>query len=1036
MSAFLSESAVEQAVMSLFGALGYQTAHGPDIGPNGSAAERASFAEVVLFGRLRATLQKINPGLPANAIEGAVGILTRSEGGTLPEENRRFHDFLTNGVAVEYTGHDGRPANGLVKVFEFTDPTKNDWLAVNQFAVAEKQAGKPHADRRPDVVVFVNGLPLAVIELKNPADTQATLKKAYGQLCTYKTEMPDLFTTNELLVVSDGLEAKLGTISSDWERFSPWKSVGGARAADTVPQYEVLIKGVFDRSRLLEIVRGFVVFDDGPHATVKKVAGYHQYDAVRKAVAATVEAVRKPKDHRIGVVWHTQGSGKSLSMVFYAGQLVQHADLKNPTVVMLTDRNDLDGQLFQNFAACRDLIRQDPVQAESADDLRDRLNVSAGGIVFTTIQKFREQTGAVTDRTNVIVVADEAHRSQYGLDTKVDKETGEVTSGFARNLRVALPNAAFIGFTGTPVDTADKVTTNVFGNLLDVYDIRQAVRDGATVPIYYENRLAKLKLNELVKDELDAEFDEITDDEDEGSKQRIARAWAALEALVGAPARVKQIAADIVSHFEKRTAALPGKAMVVAISRRVCVALYKEITKLRPDWGADADDEGQIKVVMTGQASDKPEYQAHIRTKKQLDRIAERFKSPTDPLRLVIVCDMWLTGFDAPCAHTMYLDKPLKAHGLMQAIARVNRVFGAKPSGLVVDYLGLAAELKAALHTYTASGGEGAPTLDQSAAIEFLQEQLEVVRAMFHGFDHRKYLAGAPEERLAGVRLAADFVLKKDPAEGKKRFVNAATELYRGFALAAPADEALAVGDEVAFFQAVRAVFAKSESGVPRRPGDLDSALERLVSKAVVSNGVVDIFQAAGLAKPEVSVLNEEFLAELAGLPHRSLAAELLERLLRNEIRATGQRNLVRSEQFSVLLEEAIHKYQNRSIDAAKVIEEMLSLAREIREASRRGDQLGLTPEEVAFYDALAQGVTSEQVMSEPVLRDLARDLVKAIRGSITIDWTQKDTVKAEMRSKIKRLLRLHKYPPEKVEGAVETVIKQAELLCLELTVS
>lgn len=690
-----------------------------------------------------------------------------------------------------------------------------------------------------------------------------------------------------------------------------------------------------------------------------------------------------------------------------------------------------------NFVACKDLVRQDPTPIESAAELRERLGVPAGGVIFSTIQLFRTEGGGkhpvLSDRRNVIVIADEAHRSQYGLQARVDQGTGEVSYGFARNLREALPNAVYVGFTGTPIETQDKVTTNVFGDVIDAYDIHQAVEDGATVPIYYESRLAKLELNEVIQGELDECFEQLTAEaQDPNQLQRIA-----LEKLVGAEERVQRVASDIVDHFEKRTDNLPGKAMVVAISRRVCVALYEAIIKLRPDWQGDNDESGRIKVIMTGNAADGPSFQPHIRTKTQLDRIAGRFKNPTDPLQIVIVCDMWLTGFDAPCVHTMYLDKPLKAHGLMQAIARVNRVFGDKPSGLVVDYLGLAAELRTALANYTAARGRGKPTLDQAEAIRYLQEKIEVVRDLFHGLDYREGLGGSPGERLALVRQTWDYLAEVGRAELKQRFLKQVNELYRAFRLSVPAEEALAISDEVGFFLAVRSMFVKTASGGPRNPGDLDAALQQLVSRALVSDEVVDIFKVAGLKKPDISILTDEFLAELRNMPQRNLAAELLERLLRDQIRDSRRGNVVRSEQFSKLLEEAINRYQNRTVEAAQVIEEMLEIAREIRESGQRGTALGLTPEEVAFYDALGVDETAESVMGTPKLCDLARELVKTIRSSVTIDWTVKETVRAEIRTRIKRLLRNPKYgyPPGKQEEAVDTVLKQAELLCGELTV-
>ncbi len=1038
MNTFANEETLEQAVLEWLRGLGYQTAYGPDIGPNGSAPERPSYKDVILEDRLRTALARINPGIPADRIEAAVRTITRSEGGTLIEENRRFHSFVTDGIDIEYTGPDGRPTHGKVWLFDFNNTDNNDWLAVNQFTIIDRATGKAFSDARPDVVVFINGLPLAVIELKNPADTQANIRKAYNQLQTYKLKCPDLFTTNELLVAADGGEARVGTISSDWERFQPWKTIDGNGLAPTsLFQTEVLLRGLFDKSRLLDVIRGFVVFDDGPDALVKKAAAYHQYHAVKKAVERTTAAVQVGMDRRIGVVWHTQGSGKSLTMVFYAGQLIAHQALQNPTIVLLTDRNDLDDQLFGTFTACRELVRQEPQRATTRAELRKLLSVAAGGVVFTTIQKFfpddsEDKHPQLTDRRNVVVIADEAHRGQYNFAANLEKG-GDFAYGFAQHIREALPNAAFVGFTGTPVETADKVTTNVFGTVIDTYDIQQAVEDGATVPIYYEARLARIELPEDERPRLDKSFEEVTEGAEDSIKRRLQLKWAALEALVGADKRVKLVAKDIVTHFEERTRALPGKAMVVCMSRRISVALYEQIIALRPEWVGENDTVGRIKVVITGSAADGPEYQAHIRTKAGLTQIAKRFKDPTDPLHLVIVCDMWLTGFDAPCVHTMYLDKPLKAHGLMQAIARVNRVYGVKPSGLVVDYLGLAAELKDALATYTAAGGRGSPTFDQDQAVVVLLERLDVIRAMFHGFDYQSALSGTPVQRLMAVGGATAFLLERGRADAKARLVRAATDLYRAYALAAPADAALAVATEVGFFQAVRAALVKMDPQPPgkvRTAADLDLAVQQLVSRALVSDQVVDIFAVAGLKRPDVSVLSENFLRDVQGMPHKSLAAELLERLLRDEIRGGTRHNVVRAKQFSEVLDDAIHKYQNRSIEAAQVIEQMLELARQIRDAHRRGEDLNLTPEELAFYDSLEVNDSAVSVLGTPVLCEIARELVKAIRSSVTIDWEQKESVRAEIRSRVKRLLKRYGYPPDKQETAVETVLKQAAELC------
>lgn len=1038
MNAFTNEDTLEQAVLEWLGSLGYQVAHGPDIGPNGSAPERPNYSTVILEGRFRTALAKINPSIPDDGIDAAMKTVMRSEGGTLIEENRRFHKFVTDGVDTEYTGANGKVTHGKVWLFDFANPENNDWLAVNQFTICDRASGKVMSDARPDIVIFVNGLPLAVVELKNPADTQATVRKAYNQLQTYKLKCPDLFTTNELLVVADGGEARVGTISSDWERFQPWKTIDGTPPPESLLQTEILFRGLFDPSRLLDMARGFVVYDDGPDALIKKAAAYHQYHAVRKAIERTVAVVKAGTDRRVGVVWHTQGSGKSLTMVFYAGRLIAHSALQNPTVVILTDRNDLDDQLFGTFTACQDLLRQEPQRATTRSELRKLLSVVAGGVIFTTIQKFFPDDGddkhpRLTDRKNVVVIADEAHRGQYNFAANLGKE-GDFEYGFAQHVRDALPNAAFVGFTGTPVETADKVTTNVFGTVIDTYDIQQAVEDGATVPIYYEGRLARIELPDEERPRLDKSFEELTEGTDDPIKRKLQVKWAALEALVGAEKRIKLVAKDIVTHFESRITALPGKAMVVCMSRRICITLYKEVVALRPDWVGEDDTKGRIKVVMTGSAADGPEYVPHVRTGKGQQLVAKRFKDAADPLHMVLVCDMWLTGFDAPCVHTMYLDKPLKAHGLMQAIARVNRVHGVKPSGLVVDYLGLASELKDALATYTAAGGRGRPTFDQAAAVDKLFEAMDIVRTMFHGFDYQTPLKGSAAQRMAAVGSATDFLLKAGRADAKSRFVKAAADLYRGYALAAPADAALAVATEVGFFQAVRAALIKMEPQPPggkvRTAADLDMAVQQLVSRALVSDQVVDIFAVAGMKRPDISVLSEDFLRDVQGMTHKSLAAEMLERLLRDEILGGSKHNVVKAKQFSETLDEAIRKYQSRSIEAAQVIGEMLELAKQIRDAHRRGDELHLTPEELAFYDSLETNDSAVSVLGTPVLCEIARELVKAIRSSVTIDWEQKESVRAEIRTRVKRLLRRYKYPPDKEEAAVETVLKQAAALC------
>ena len=1026
MQAFLSEKALEEAVLDLFRRLGWATARGPEL-----SGERAS-KDVVLVGRLRAALARLNPGLPPAAVESAVAALLRPEGGSLLEENQRFHRFVTEGIPVEVESAGQRSTRSL-RLFDPDDLDANDWLAVQQLTVSEPATGRPHPDRRPDMVAFINGLPLGLLELKNPADRQATTQKAFRQLQTYRQAMPDLFAFNELLAVTDGLDARLGTLSSDWERFAPWNTIDGGDLPPGVPAYESLLRGVFDKARLLDIVRRFVLFEAERDRTVKKVAGYHQYHAVLKAEASVVQAVRA--GHKAGVVWHTQGAGKSLTMAFLAARLAQNPELRNPTLLVLTDRRDLDDQLFGTFCGCAEFLRQTPQQAEDRDGMRKLLAVPSGGIVFSTIQKFDLLEGearhpALTLRENVVVIADEAHRSQYGFAADV-KDDGSLRLGFAQHLRDALPQATFLGFTGTPIDTADKVTVNVFGPVLDAYDIEKAVRDGATVPIHYESRLARLGLDEALKGPLDEEFDRLTEGETPQTRRKLSGKWSALEAIVSAPARVKRVAADLVGHFEERCASVPGKGMAVCISRGAAVALFDEIIKLRPHWHDPDDAAGAVKVVMSGAASDETAFQPHLRSGAALRAMAARFKKPGDPLRLVIVCDMWLTGFDAPCAHTMYLDKPLRAHGLMQAIARVNRVHGSKPNGLVVDYLGLGHELREAVRSYSASGGRGDVTLDMEKAVETLREKRDIVRGVLHGCPYTDALDGTPAERLAALRRVCDF-LKAGRAGLIDRFVKAATELHKAFMVAAATEAGRDAAVEVGFALAARAAFGKEIPGGPRPQADLDAALRQLLSRAIVSEGVVDVFAVAGLPRPEVSVLDERFLADVAAMPQRNLAAELLERLLRGAIQAGSRGNTVRSEKFSDLLDKALLRYENRSIEAAQLVEEMLAMARQFREAAGRGEELKLTEDEVAFYDALAAEASIEAVMSRPVLCDLARELVQRVRASVTIDWTEKESARADLRVMIKRLLKKHKYPPDKQEAAVETVLRQAEGLCAD----
>ena len=1038
----LSESTVEAVALDWLASLGWTVLHGPDIAPDTPTAERADYGEVVLQDRLRAALVRLNPNLPNDslddALEDALRRLTRPTGATLEARNRDFQRMLVAGVTVEYPDEDGRVRGGQVRVLDFDDPEHNDWLAVNQFTVVENRH-----ERRPDIVLFVNGLPLAVIELKNPADENATIHTAFTQLQTYKAEIPSLFAFNAALIVSDGLEARIGTLTAGWEWFKRWRTIAGETLADpSLPQLRVLLEGVCDPRRLLALVRDFLVFeDDGGGALVKKMSGYHQFHAVQTAVAETLRAAalqqavadsdaqgrpesgRQPGgargDRRIGVVWHTQGSGKSLTMAFYAGRIVREPAMANPTVVVLTDRNDLDDQLFTTFSRCADLLRQPPVQAGSRADLRAKLAVESGGVVFTTIQKFfPEEKGdrhpLLSSRRNVVVIADEAHRSQY-----------DFIDGYARHMRDALPSASFIGFTGTPIELADASTRAVFGDHISVYDIQRAVDDEATVPIFYESRLAELALDETERPQIDDGFEEVTEGEEADRREKLKTKWAQLEAVVGAEKRVALIARDIVEHFESRTDAMDGKAMVVCMSRRICIDLYRELVRLRPAWHDDDDTSGALKVVMTGQASDPPDWQPHIGNKARREALAKRFRDPADPLRMVLVRDMWLTGFDAPSLHTMYVDKPMRGHGLMQAIARVNRVFRDKPGGLVVDYLGLAHELKRALATYTESGGKGQTAVDKEQAVRMMLEKYEVCCGLFHGFDRAAWTTGTPADRLNLLPAALEHVLAQE--DGKARCLKAVRELSQAFALAVPHVETVRIRDDVSMFQHVRAALSKRTGPGPKSDEDLDHAVRQIVSRAVASDGVVDIFAAAGLKKPDVSVLSEDFLREVRGMRRRNLAVELLEKLLNGELATRRRKNVVQARSFAEMLEQTIRRYQNRAVEAAQVIEELIGLAREMREANARGEALGLSDDELAFYDALGVNDSAVQVLGDATLRDIARELVETVRGNVTIDWTLRENVRANLRRLVKRILRKHGYPPDKQEKATQTVLEQAE---------
>ena len=1035
-----SERDAENAALGWLEGIGWRVAYGPDIGPDSANAERADYGEVILEARLRAALGRLNSDLPDDAIDDALRRLTRPAGATLEARDRAFHRMVVDGVTVEYVDAGGVVRGAQVRVVDFDAREANDWLAVNQFTVVENKH-----ERRPDVVLFVNGLPLVVIELKNPTDENATVRSGFQQLQTYKAEIPSLFVFNAALVVSDGLEARIGALTSQWEWFKPWRTITGEALADSkLPQLQVLVEGVCARDRLLALVRDFIVFeDDGSGALAKKMAGYHQFHAVQTAVTETLRAaakrqvagVREPRgryesgrqpggaagDRRVGVVWHTQGSGKSLTMAFYAGRLVREPAMENPTIVVLTDRNDLDDQLFGTFARCADLLRQPPVQVESRADLRAKLAVQSGGVVFTTIQKFfpdekGDRHPLLSERRNIVVIADEAHRSQY-----------DFIDGFARHMRDALPNASFIGFTGTPIELADANTRAVFGDHISVYDIQRAVEDGATVPIYYESRLAKLALDEEEKPHIDPGFEELTEGEEIDRREKLKTKWAQLEAIVGAEKRLALVAQDIVEHFKNRLEALDGKAMVVCMSRRICIDLYRELVRLRPDWHAAGDAAGAVKVVMTGAASDPPDWQPHIRNKARREALAKRFRDPADSLRVVLVRDMWLTGFDAPSLHTMYVDKPMRGHGLMQAIARVNRVFRDKPGGLIVDYLGLAHELKRALATYTERGGTGQTALDQDEAVAAMLEKYEICCGLFHRFDWSAWMDGSPAERLGLLPAAQEHVLAQE--NGKERCLSAVRALSQAFALAVPHPEAIRIRDDVAFFQAVRAALSKRAASEGKTDEELDHAVRQIVSRAVAPDAVLDIFAAAGLERPDVSILSEDFLAEVRDMPQRNLAVELLRKLLTGELATRRRKNVVQARSFAEMLEQTIHRYQNRAVEAAQVIEELIALARELQAASARGEALGLSDDELAFYDALGVNDSAVQVLGDETLRDIARELVQKVRSNVTIDWTLRENVRANLRRLVKRVLRKHGYPPDKQESATRTVLEQAAVL-------
>lgn len=1027
--------------------------YGPDIS-EGAAKER-EYTEVVLQTRLRRAIDRINPTIPTDARDYALKKAIRNNFTTVIDNNEAFHGLLTEGVDVKFGIGEGKSKSDKVRLIDFDNPENNEFVAVNQFTVLEN-----HNNKRPDIVIFINGMPLVVMELKNPADENADVQAAFSQLQTYHQLIPSLFTHNAFLVISDGWFAKIGTISSDYSRFMDWKSVDGRTIVDAKRESELepMIKGLLNRQTLLDAIRLFIVFEKTKEATIKKIAAYHQYYAVNRAITSTIRASVEPGsivaehpaeygfptvdeqaqgDKRAGVVWHTQGSGKSLSMVFYAGKLVLADAMNNPTIVVLTDRNDLDQQLFETFGNCQQLLRQTPAQAANRDDLRRLLAVASGGIIFTTIQKFlpEEKGGTyplLADRRNIVVIADEAHRSQY-----------DFIDGFARHMRDALPNASFIGFTGTPLEKEDKNTQAVFGNYIDIYDIQQAVEDGATVPIYYESRLARVNLSDADRKVLDERVEEVTEDDELTERQKRFVKWASKEAVVGSADRLSQVAADLVKHFEGRLSGSAGKGMIVCMSRRICVNLYGEIIKLRrPHWYDKEDDKGAIKVIMTGSASDPLDWQEHIRNKERRKAIGNRLKEPKDPLKLVIVRDMWLTGFDVPCLHTMYVDKPMNGHNLMQAIARVNRVFGDKKGGLVVDYIGIAQDLKNALVNYTASRGRGEIAYDLEEAVARMQEFYEVAVDMFDGFDYRRYFILEPKAKLEFILDAANYIEEltgekdgKVVRNGKERFKENVVRLQQAFGLAVPHPDAMKIRDDLALFQAIKARFAKFDDQTRKRTNqEIETAIRQIINDAIISEEVVDVFDAAGIKKPDISILSDEFLAEIQGMKRQNLGLELLKRLLNDEIKTRGKTNLVQGRKFSEMLADAVKRYQSGLIDSAKMIEELIRLAKDIREADRRGEKMNLRLDELAFYDALADNPTAEGVLGDYTLKLIAHELVDIVQKNTSIDWQVKESVQAKLRVLVKRILRKYKYPPDdpatgEYTVSVTKVLDQAGLL-------
>ncbi len=1017
--ASLDENDVEEIAIGVFKNLGYKYLAGKTIHPSSDSPERENLNDSFLPFILRQSLEKLNPKIPSEGIEEAYRKLTRISFPNILSSNLEFHKFLKEGIDVSYKGKE-RIISDKVYILDFEKTDQNHFLVVNQFTLKEGQN-----QTRADLVVFINGLPLAIFEFKNPSDSQATIWSAYNQLQTYKEITSSLFTFNEVLVISDGSNARIGSLTSNKERFAVWRTIEGEELApNSINETEVLIRGVFEPKRFLELLRFFIVFEKTENGfPIKKIAGYHQFHAVRKAIIQTVKVSKPKADKRIGVVWHTQGSGKSLTMAFFAGRVILEPEMQNPTILILTDRQDLDKQLFDTFSNCAELLRQTPIQATDRKHIKEILSVSSGGVVFATVQKFFpeekfDQYPLLSNRSNIIVIADEAHRSQYAF-----------IDGFARHIRDGLPNASFIGFTGTPIELSDKNTKAVFGDYISIYDIQRAVEDKATVPIYYESRLAKLELNEEEKPKIDPSFELITEDQEESFKQKLKSKWAAVEALVGSKNRLKLIAKDLSNHWKERYNAMEGKAMIVTMSRRIAVELYNELIKLHPEWESDEDNSGTLKIIMTGSSSDPAEWQKHIRSDGRKKELANIFKNPKSSFKIVIVRDMWLTGFDAPSLHTMYVDKPMNGHGLMQAIARVNRVFNDKPGGLVVDYIGIADSLRSALSLYTNSGGQGKTAIDQNEAVAVMKEKFEIVSALFNGFNYQIWINGNSSDRLNLIKPASEHILSQE--DGKSRLLKTVTELSQAFALSVPHPDTIVIRDHLAFFQTLRAELSKtSRVDQKKSPEEMDFAIRQLISGAVSSNEVIDIFSAVGLNKPNISILTDEFLAEVRGMPEKNLAVELLQKLLREEInKNSAKRNIIQTRTFLEMLESSLKKYQSRAIETAQVIEHLIELAKKIREETSRGKELGLSNDEIAFYDALLENESAAREMKIDDIKIIARELVKSLKDNLKVDWSEREQVRAQIRLKVKEILKEYGYPPDKQSIATALVLEQAEVL-------